>query len=396
MAAKVSHQHIEVLLQELDGTTTVLGQIDQTQSLGPFGVFSTQPTPSLATDSPTSVQVDGIYPEHIIDDDDSLHVDFRAVPAGLEEQQLINFNLFHSGPFTPLLEDHLDPLFDTAVTGNYDFDALVELVEYEGQSPGNATMEIMRSPSPRSLSLPLHFAGDIGDLAPLITNTLLAHYRETLIANFIPLKQHKPPWTILHLPCAMSAYGEIALLGDTNNAKASLLFAIFAMSALNLDQHQKRDTGKSSQWLAAGELYRERAKCRLQACLREQGGNVKKAKYKEVLMALLSMVTTCVSYAANAVVSHILLYRFHPPVVTAFPKSATHSVVIFYSPFEPQCICPFRRSQVHSSCSNPSSGQFPAVLLQTPEPSFNHLQMLTLLAGRHRQNGRSQILPPRC
>jgi arginine metabolism regulation protein II len=114
-----------------------------------------------------------------------------------------------------------------------------------------------------------------------------------MMGCFTPLHHEKPPWKILHLPCAISAYGELSLLGDSNNAKMTLLFAVLAMSAFNL-KHLQTDPSEADNWQSIAESYREKAKARLKLCLREQSEAQKKSKYKEVLMALTSMVTVCV------------------------------------------------------------------------------------------------------
>lgn len=177
--------------------------------------------------------------------------------------------------------DGMDEAFNMNFSGAEDPSSITDLSRFFPLSP--------RLPTPVTLS----FSQDVAGMAPGVMRTLLDHYQTSMMGCFTPLHHEKPPWKILHLPCAISAYGELSLLGDSNNAKMTLLFAVLAMSAFNL-KHLQTDPSEADNWQSIAESYREKAKARLKLCLREQSEEQKKSKYKEVLMALTSMVTVCV------------------------------------------------------------------------------------------------------
>lgn len=185
---------------------------------------------------------------------------------------------------SPMLNfgDGMDEAFNMNFNGVEDPSGITDLTRFFPLSP--------RLPTPVTLT----FSQDVAGMAPGVMRTLLDHYQTSMMGCFTPLHHEKPPWKILHLPCAISAYGELSLLGDSNNAKMTLLFAVLAMSAFNL-KHLQTDPSEADNWQSIAESYREKAKARLKLCLREQSEEKKKkSKYKEVLMALTSMVTVCV------------------------------------------------------------------------------------------------------
>lgn len=296
----IGNRSVEGLQQELDESGLSTNSSQSTLSLGPFGVFSIQSSSSpqildLQQDDLSWTQLD-----YLVDVEPSL---FLVGQSNLEESEVTPKERYAFGPEPSCLDPPTPSIFFSSSPSSFNVDGIESLEETRpavrdtfedvvDSGSGEAQLTLI---SPLYTSLSTQSATDIGDLAPSITNLLLSHYKENLISQFMSLEHHKPPWQVLHLPCATSAYGEIAISGDTNNAKASLLFAIFAISALNLDRREQQTSGEKLQWRVAGELYRDRAKKRLQACLREQDGMIKTAKYKEVLMAILSMVTICVS-----------------------------------------------------------------------------------------------------
>ena len=132
-----------------------------------------------------------------------------------------------------------------------------------------------------------------------LAKMLLDHYRHTMVTFFTPARvEAKSPWESIYIPSLLSTVGEIGLAGDSSNAKVSLLFAVFAISAFSQSQSSSPEEQGYQDWNALGELYRERASRRLkQSLFNLSHGNDKKEKYKDILMALLSMVTICVSFS---------------------------------------------------------------------------------------------------
>jgi hypothetical protein len=172
--------------------------------------------------------------------------------------------------------------------------------------PTSRTSQSVRSipPSPS-----LSSASDLEEFTMPLAKILLDHYRHTMVTFFTPARvEAKSPWEALYIPSLLSTVGEIGLSGDSSNAKVALLFAVFAISAFSKNEISSSTQGQQYQdWNTLGELYRERATKRLKQSLSDLSRQKrKKEKYKDILMALLSMVTICVS-SGNALLQGFVL-----------------------------------------------------------------------------------------
>ncbi|KAL4920958.1 fungal-specific transcription factor domain-containing protein [Aspergillus aurantiobrunneus] len=137
---------------------------------------------------------------------------------------------------------------------------------------------------------------DLKDFTMSTAKLLLDHYRNIITTLYTPAPtESKTPWEILYVPNVLNTLGEIALTGNSSDAKVSLLFAVFAISAFRLDTFCSPCYQPGVQdWNTLGNMYRQRATKRLQMALRHLStGLPKKEKYKNILMPLLSMVTIC-------------------------------------------------------------------------------------------------------
>lgn len=166
----------------------------------------------------------------------------------------------------------------------------------ESLTPIAAAPTLERTISPISTNLPIINNTSMSHRVLEDGHFLLLHYGSKVVDSLAPFSSSKPPWKALHLPCALQALAELTVMGQTNNAKASLMYALMAISAFNLDKFCTEHESTPRRWWNTGQTYQQRAKYYLKRCLQEisQGGT-KKAKYKEVLMALMSMVTISVS-----------------------------------------------------------------------------------------------------
>ncbi|KAH0353929.1 hypothetical protein KCU83_g2704, partial [Aureobasidium melanogenum] len=287
MTRQIPEHQVEGLLLQLDIQAETL-DYDAPLDHGPFGVFSViKPrSPSLTPSSPPVPEPEALPIINSLPADDWYGIDFMSI-----EQPSHDFQPVMTKSPLPLSWTTPSPMFnfgegmDEAFSMNLnaveDHSSITDLTRFFPLSP--------RLPTPVTLT----FSQDVSGMAPGVMRTLLDHYQTSMMSCFTPLHHEKPPWKILHLPCAISAYGELSLLGDSNNAKMTLLFAVLAMSAFNL-KHLQTDSMEADNWQSIAESYREKAKARLKLCLREQSEEKKKSKYKEVLMALTSMVTVCV------------------------------------------------------------------------------------------------------
>jgi arginine metabolism regulation protein II len=187
------------------------------------------------------------------------------------------------------------------------FEALLSDVDVDANgdhSISTCLMPVNRLPTNNPSIIPpsplgLHFTpGGYDSEEPVTPNThfLLKHYKSVMGKLFSPLRVHKAPWAIIHFPRVLAILSELSLFKKTTHAKSSLFYGILSVSAFNIDKVSLQQTGTSNYWWAVGEHFRDRAKKELgRSCDTELCGE-ERAKYKDILMAILTMVTISVSH----------------------------------------------------------------------------------------------------
>lgn len=260
------------ILDELDQQTEGI-ENDQTLCNGPFHVFQ-------ATEMLSTTQLESLSD---IFDPELWNPRVADVTEMMEEENEYSPDLVKTPEFLSL-EDPLES--ETFILDNIDFMC---------QPTPGAMQSVIYLPSSPSRSS----ASDLEDFTMPLTKMLLDHYRHTMVTFFTPARvEAKSPWEAIYIPSLLSTVGEIGLSGDSSNAKVSLLFAVFAISAFSQSQSSSPAEQGYQDWNALGELYRERASRRLkQSLFNLSHDKAKKEKYKDILMALLSMVTICVSFS---------------------------------------------------------------------------------------------------
>ncbi|KGO42361.1 Protein of unknown function DUF3468 [Penicillium expansum] len=118
--------------------------------------------------------------------------------------------------------------------------------------------------------------------------SLLSHYKDRIVPLISPLRRGKEtPWMSLVIPCAMSTLADLMLNGSSNHARLALLNAVWSTSAFHLGNNS---VGFLEQWTVSGGIYLARAQYHFQRCMEESCISATKAsKYKEILMAMLSL-----------------------------------------------------------------------------------------------------------
>ncbi|KAL4980417.1 fungal-specific transcription factor domain-containing protein [Aspergillus desertorum] len=136
---------------------------------------------------------------------------------------------------------------------------------------------------------------DLEDFTMSAAKLLLDHYNIITTTLYTPASvEFRTPWEICYVRNVLSTLGEIALSGNSSDARVSLLFVVLAISVFRLDTIGSPRHSGAEDWRRLGTMYRQRATKRLQMALRHlSAGLPKKEKYKDILMPLLSMVTIC-------------------------------------------------------------------------------------------------------
>lgn len=117
---------------------------------------------------------------------------------------------------------------------------------------------------------------------------LISHYKDRIIPLISPWRRgQETPWMSLIIPCATTTLSELTLNETANHARLALLNAVWSTSAFHL---ANATTGCLEQWRAPAECYLKRARSHFQKCMEEScTSTVKMSKYKEILMAILSL-----------------------------------------------------------------------------------------------------------
>lgn len=123
------------------------------------------------------------------------------------------------------------------------------------------------------------------DSVPQDAVTLLKHYASTVITLLTPLRHNKTPWHILFVPHIKHCLAAVALGEQVDHATLTAFYGSLAISAFSLG-----GVSQSQMWRDRGKLYKQQAREHARLMLHTAYAVPKTAKYKAILMALLTMV----------------------------------------------------------------------------------------------------------
>ncbi|KAL4893151.1 hypothetical protein BDV59DRAFT_193326 [Aspergillus ambiguus] len=266
-------------LMELDEQCHAVQPDDYSLSRGPFSVFRVRPARSkgLWTDDPHSSspmapsRIDMVDESFNIQDDtadflDSIPLDF-SLTGIIESVASFSDNI----PSTSsLFLDENTPNGITDMDGNQD------------------TIHFQEGPHCSVHPTPFYFSLNNSPPLPEESWPLLTNYRDRVIPLLAPLNSDKKsPWHNIVLPCAMNTLAELAMGGLPSHARSALLYTLLATSATHIQLTPSVIPAEIMGISVA--YYKKRALHDLKYCLqKEVSASNKTAKYKDVLMALLS------------------------------------------------------------------------------------------------------------
>ncbi|TVY41544.1 Arginine metabolism regulation protein II, partial [Lachnellula subtilissima] len=127
---------------------------------------------------------------------------------------------------------------------------------------------------------------------PAEARSLLDYYSSHIIYIMTMSPGKKPPWKIIHLPCAMGALAELMVYGEaSSSAKMALFYALLSVSSFHVGLAEKSSLERSHYWYEKGISHKAKSEVYLRSSLDQTLPKSSRGKYKEVLMSLLSMVT---------------------------------------------------------------------------------------------------------
>ena len=304
VAAKSAHSDVHELLdqleQEVEGIETLVVNSDHQLQQGPYTVFSSKPlsqvtvTEVISYDSLTANPYTSVDPysddyvldtiiEHFGDDHsyrDVINEKCDLSPSSLQGQS--NFDL------------QFEPSSDLAVNNrmveDVPFSDLDQLYGARAHIPRIRNFD-MSSKSP---------------YLPAEMGFLLHHYANHVIdsLSLVPLPRERSPWRGLHLSSAMTAYGELDILGTSSLARVSLLYSLASLTCAHLASmyHSGDEIGPTpnicpetiqtaKHWSENAQKYRNISKTAFRKHLESVAAHPgEKQKYKETLIAAMSLV----------------------------------------------------------------------------------------------------------
>ncbi|KAM0185379.1 hypothetical protein ACHAPI_012216 [Fusarium lateritium] len=114
---------------------------------------------------------------------------------------------------------------------------------------------------------------------------LMKHYATTILRGMTPYRHSKTPWHILFLPYVKGCLAALTLGEDMDQASLCAFYGTLSISASSMG-----GIHNSVKWLEQGNTYKQKACLHFRIMLNMAYDIPKKAKYKSILMALLTMV----------------------------------------------------------------------------------------------------------
>lgn len=118
-----------------------------------------------------------------------------------------------------------------------------------------------------------------------------------IITSFLPVrKHHTSPWEFIRVPKVHEILGEAMISGEVTHARMGLLFVVLGASAFHLHEKTRKIENYNSKWMMLGEEYGLRARRRIRLSLANLSMAMPAEQVADIVLALTSMYTICVSY----------------------------------------------------------------------------------------------------
>lgn len=147
---------------------------------------------------------------------------------------------------------------------------------------------------PRSVPGPTDTVG--GKSMPGHAAELLRYLRENVLGGPTPPTGPRvSPWRKILLPCALETFAELSLWNTTSYTRLSILYTLLAKSAHHLHRSSAHDAQLSARWRDVALNHRRDAQKHLSLALGREVEGENRAKYTELLMAMLGVGYVSVS-----------------------------------------------------------------------------------------------------
>ncbi|CAI7623113.1 unnamed protein product [Penicillium glandicola] len=239
---------------------------------GPFGVFRVNQVQDTLSCEPV---LHSSSPEEVISLSNH-YLPISDVPLSPWSQALMQFTFdqaenLPSPPSPGLLDDMIDR----------------DLAEDDSAPHEYLTTSCVPDQSYHNPVSPTSFTSSMGTpkAVPQDAVFLLKHYVSAVISLMTPLRHSKTPWHVLFIPHTKSCLAGLALGDDMSDASLCAFYGTLAISAFSLG-----GVSRSQTWSDKAIIYKQKAEKHARMMLVTAYNIPKVAKYKSILMALLTMV----------------------------------------------------------------------------------------------------------
>ncbi|KAF2824650.1 hypothetical protein CC86DRAFT_456697 [Ophiobolus disseminans] len=254
---------------------------------GPFGVFRMIVNDALVVDSGTLPSDVATAPS---DNDVDLMLNLPWTPG--TQQLLQDFvELDTHGPSSPSPylwpADEDESRVTEACEGTVTSEPLFESLSFMATTLDNWSTPFAYGVHMEPLSAPEQMMIPQMADSPVLHDTvfLIKHYSTQLLSLLTPFRHSKTPWHVLFVPHAKNCLAAVTLGEGMDHASLCAFNATLSVSAFSLG-----GISQSSTWLEQGKRYFDIAREHVRMMLKTAYDVPKTAKYKSILIALLSMV----------------------------------------------------------------------------------------------------------
>ncbi|KAI0596578.1 fungal-specific transcription factor domain-containing protein [Biscogniauxia sp. FL1348] len=263
---------------------------------GPFGVFrASQAKPNTTDDASLDICHDLIPSPSVAAAGSTPGFFEETLPSSSTETFCVDPAFYsHSEPNSISNTDFWNTLLDAGmIRGALDAVPVVESHNASSLSLDFGTGH--RSP-PRTFSTitnntripsPMPFFSLVHDPVPEDAVFLLKHYAAKVVGFITPFRHSKTPWHVLFVPHAKRCLADLTIGEQPDHASLTAFYGTLAISALSLGGGKRP---QSDMWQERARVYHQLARDHGRAMLKTAYDMPKVAKYKNILMALQTMI----------------------------------------------------------------------------------------------------------
>ncbi|KAI9034851.1 Zn(II)2Cys6 transcription factor [Aspergillus affinis] len=153
---------------------------------------------------------------------------------------------------------------------------------------------------------------------PPLAPDLLRYFKENVQSLSFPLRNSmKCPWQGIYLPSAMSTFAELSINHTASHTRLSLFYSLLAASCLHM--YARNESAEDLN--VSGKRFKDIAAQHLGLAMNKEVLGPGRAKYKEILVATLSMVMLSIFHGENSNAQAFLVDAEYLIRIRGLPKS---------------------------------------------------------------------------